>query len=307
MCTVTIVPLTTRLPLQQEVDTTGVPLLQAVDAIDVPLLQAVDTNSVPLLQAVDSEPAIFAFRLACNRDELRSRPAARPPERRVCGTRMALMPIDPVSDGTWIGVNEAGLAATLLNVNPHTRVSPPGYEAGFTVTGASTHGPATGLQSRGLIVPVLLSCGDALSAVKLARDLTITDFPPFRVVLADDRHVAELRSDGAALAISSEPQNRQPRFFTSSGLGDHVVEGPRRELFNSTLSRAGDLLAAQQALHRHSWSDRTHLSVCMRRPDARTVSYTTVDVAPDAVTLTYHPGPPDEAQEPVTLSLARAR
>src|SRR5262249_13957501 len=68
-----------------------------------------------------NEPGNRRLRLACNRDELRSRPAALPPLVRNCDERQAIMPIDPVSDGTWIAVNDAGIAATLLNVNLATR------------------------------------------------------------------------------------------------------------------------------------------------------------------------------------------
>ena len=57
-------------------------------------------------------------RLAFNRDEQRTRPAALPPQVRQFGGRTALMPVDPVSDGTWLAVNDAGLVLALHNVNP---------------------------------------------------------------------------------------------------------------------------------------------------------------------------------------------
>src|SRR5690349_16175849 len=55
------------------------------------------------------------IRLACNRDEQVSRPMACPPEVRTFGSNVAAMPIDPQSDGTWIGVNDAGVMMALLN------------------------------------------------------------------------------------------------------------------------------------------------------------------------------------------------
>src|SRR5206468_9651830 len=57
------------------------------------------------------------IRVASNRDELRSRAPGLAPEVRGFGSRRAMMPIDPVSGGTWIAVNDAGLAMTLLNAN----------------------------------------------------------------------------------------------------------------------------------------------------------------------------------------------
>jgi hypothetical protein len=56
-------------------------------------------------------------RLAFNRDEARSRSAATPPRWGCYGDREALLPIDPAGRGTWIAVNDAGLAMALLNVN----------------------------------------------------------------------------------------------------------------------------------------------------------------------------------------------
>src|SRR5262249_44773985 len=61
-------------------------------------------------------------RLAFNRDELRTRPEALPPQWTHHGSRSAVHPIDPVSNGTWIAANDAGLALALLNV---TTSAPP--------------------------------------------------------------------------------------------------------------------------------------------------------------------------------------
>lgn len=223
------------------------------------------------------------------------------------------MPIDPVSDGTWIGVNEAGLAATLLNVNPsrtaHASDGPDArghrsHDRAGRSDRADSHVSQAGLLSRGLIVPIFLFCPDVRCAVVKAQRLDPKAYPPFRAVVVDDHRLAEVVSDGVEIRVRTNPRNEAPQFFTSSGLGDEIVQAPRRELFEAAFA-AGDLLAAQAAFHRHSWPDRTHLSVCMRRPDACTVSYTVVDVASDRVTLSYHGGPPDEPGRPVALTLPR--
>ena len=64
-----------------------------------------------------------------------------------------------------------------------------------------------------------------------------------------------------------------------------------------------DRLAQQEAFHRHRWPDRPHLSVCMDRQDARTVSHTVVSLGPDRITLAYHPDAPDRPAETLTLTL----
>jgi hypothetical protein len=62
-----------------------------------------------------------SVRIAFNRDESRTRPAGLPPSLQRIGSRAAVMPTDPLSGGTWLAVNDAGLALAVLNVNPTDR------------------------------------------------------------------------------------------------------------------------------------------------------------------------------------------
>ncbi|MFG0251809.1 MAG: hypothetical protein ACF8NJ_02930, partial [Phycisphaerales bacterium JB038] len=79
--------------------------------------------TVTVIPLAASDDGAGGYRMACNRDELRTRPEALPPVQRTYGDRRAWLPVDPVSDGTWIGLNEVGLALTLLNGNPVRRDS----------------------------------------------------------------------------------------------------------------------------------------------------------------------------------------
>src|SRR5262245_39809777 len=81
------------------------------------------------------------WRVACNRDESRTRPAALPPAVTRIASRVAIMPTDPQAGGTWIGVNDARLVCSLLNV----------YDGGTSVERPL---------SRGTIIPRLLGCAD---------------------------------------------------------------------------------------------------------------------------------------------------
>jgi hypothetical protein len=231
-------------------------------------------------------------RLACNRDELRTRPLAYPPVIRKFGDRLAIMPIDPVSGGTWIAVNDAGFAATLLNVNTQPR-----------------SGPWRTARSRGVIIPALLqheSATSALEALEQVQRLDPGDFGPFRLVLLDESSVAEVRSDGANLVSDWAPLT-QPLLFTSSGLGDQLVEGPRRGLFDALFADAAEPAEVQDRFHRHSWPDRLHLSVCMSRREAHTVNHTVVEIGGPFVRMTYVPHAPDRVGDrpPVELTVSR--
>ena len=68
-------------------------------------------------------------------------------------------------------------------------------------------------------------------------------------------------------------------------------------------SSATDWAVAQDAYHRHRWPDRPYLSVCMSRPEAKTVSYTVTEVQSEHVRLAYYPDSPDHVAEPTVVRL----
>ena len=232
-------------------------------------------------------PARDTIRLACNRDELRSRPVAVPPRIQQFGPRRAVLPVDPTSGGTWVAGNDAGLALALLNVNGKKELS------------ATPAAP----QSRGKIIPALLHADTPWSAAFSTLRLDPAQYAPFRLLLLNRRGGVEVHADGTRIRLVWRTGLTSPQLFTSSGLGDRAVEGPRRQLFGEFFDRPGDPLALQDVFHRHRWPDRPHLSVCMDRQDARTVSHTVVCLGPDRVTLTYHPDAPDRPAETLTVTL----
>jgi hypothetical protein len=226
------------------------------------------------------------LRLVSNRDEQRSRPASLPPRLVDRGGVRIIMPIDPASGGTWIAVNELGLAIALLNVNPPDRPAalPP--------------------RSRGEIVPALAALTTLDDVAAAAAAIDFRDYAPFRLVCAGGGDVLQIAPAASLLHRASIDA---PIMFTSSGLGDERVEGPRRELFARILfdgDAAEDRRARQDEFHEHRWSDAPHLSVFMERADACTVSRTVVEIGEERVALTYS-APPDWAG--VTESMRRQR
>lgn len=238
-------------------------------------------------------------RLAFNRDERPTRPPALPPAVGRFGERWAVRPTDPQSGGTWLGVNDAGLVLAVLNVTPRSP-SPPS-PLPLRERGAKT--------SRGTIIPAVLGLDTPADALaELDRTFDYADFAPFRLVLVGHGVAAEVRWDGRQAMVTSRLLGGVPLLFTSSGLGDHLVEGVRRELFDDLFGRpAGEWETAQDEFHRHRWPGREHLSVNMARPTARTVSFTALDVAESTATVTYHPAAPHEPGEPTVVHLPLAR
>jgi hypothetical protein len=218
-------------------------------------------------------PDAGGVRIVCNRDEQRSRADALPPVLRRTPSGSAMYPIDPSSGGTWIGVNDRGLAAVLLN-----RTVP---RAPFRREAAL---------SRGVIVPALLACSSIYAAVEAVNAFDCRQFEPFTVVLAD-------RTRGVAFTSGSTRCTHDcfdvsaPQLFTSSSLGDQIVEPPRRLLFERLIMGAADRLAGQFCFHRHHWSGARHVSVWMERDDAATVSRTTIDLDESGARMEYESTP----------------
>ncbi|AWM40436.1 hypothetical protein GobsT_10630 [Gemmata obscuriglobus] len=232
-----------------------------------------------------------AVQVAFNRDESRTRPAGLPP--RVCqfGTRAAALPTDPVSGGTWLAVNDAGLALAVLNVNPPERVRLPLRPA----------------RSRGAVVPALLESESPSAALAACARLDYRAFAPFRLVLVGQGVVADVRWDGREPMVMSRLVGHSPQMFTSSGLGDHLVEGVRRERFAEMFAGGPETWEeAQYAFHRHRWPGREHLSVNMSRADARTVSYAVLGVREADARFTYRAGAPDQPAAVTTTRLPLA-
>jgi hypothetical protein len=116
--------------------------------------------------------------------------------------------------------------------------------------------------------------------------------------------VGDVRWDGREAVVNSRLLGGPPALFTSSGLGDHVVEGVRRALFEELFAGPpGTWAVAQEAYHRHRWPGREHLSVNMTRETARTVSFAVIDIGPGRATFGYRPGRPDEAGELAEVEL----
>ena len=210
------------------------------------------------------------LRLVFNRDELHTRAPAAPPAVHRAQDRRAIMPTDPEGGGTWIALNDGGLLLFLLNHNPCKAA----YQRGAV--------------SRGLIIPSLLHHTSARAALEAAAILNPARYSPFRLVLVDRKRLCQLLSDGQTLQTFADFGPHRPTMFTSSSLGDEVVDPPRRALFEQMVI-PNPTPQAQDRFHAHAWPDRPEVSVNMYRRDARTVSITTVEFGRGRARMTYRP------------------
>ncbi len=105
--------------------------------------------------------------IAANRDEMSDRPW-RPPGRHWPDRPEVVGGLDALSGGSWLGINEDGVVAAVLNRH-------------------GTLGPAPGKRSRGELVLEALDHADAAAAAGALADLNPAAYRPFNLVIADDR------------------------------------------------------------------------------------------------------------------------
>jgi len=125
--------------------------------------------------------------LAANRDELRSRPW-RAPGRHWPDRRDVVAGLDEQAGGTWLGVNDHGVVAAVLNR-------------------AGTLGPASGKRTRGELVLEALDHADAAAAAAALSDLDPTAYRPFNLIVADNRDAYWLRHAGALPSFAFRARN----------------------------------------------------------------------------------------------------
>ncbi|MFT5288052.1 MAG: hypothetical protein ACI8QS_000084 [Planctomycetota bacterium] len=212
------------------------------------------------------------FELFFNRDERRTRLRADPPRLQSIGGAMLIAPTDGDAGGTWIAVNEHGLALALLNLWQSDGQLPP-----------------DGFRSRGLLVRDLASCTDgksvherlAVSGDEVYRGYTLLVLEPGRAPLG-------LRWDETKLA-KFEP--RAP--LVSSSVDFELAKQHRRVSYGRLESSAANRRENYEAFHRSKEPMPGALAVCMQREDACTVSASHVDVTAGEVRFRYADGSPD--------------
>ncbi len=231
------------------------------------------------------------YDLLCNRDERLDRAPARPPARWQTARANFLAPQDPEGGGSWISVNEHGIALCLLNHYP----AQPDAEAA-----------RTDYASRGRIVTELAT---RRSIAAIRADLDSKDLRNVRafmlLALAPASPPALWIWDGHALHEEALPR---PPLTTSAYDGDRVCLERRqsfRGLRNDGPVTAPPSLDRLVAWHRTARPDAPHAGVAMRRDDAASVSLSHVRVDPNIIEMRYFEGHPSETpdQPPVICRL----
>ena len=226
------------------------------------------------------------FELFCNRDERRTRRPALPPQVTALRGVQTIAPRDGDFGGSWISVNEFGLALSLLNL----------YQAQSNSNREFT--------SRGLLLMELADCRCREEVTERISKTSLEKFQPFTLLTLTPNEVALIvQWNGRACAIDRDGDARMP--LTSSSFDSGKVIEARKQQFSELPLPAGINTEVLLGFHRSHDPAPGAYSVCMHRPDAETVSFSRVKVASDCVTFSYHPHAPCREGKAVNIKIQR--
>jgi len=114
--------------------------------------------------------------IGANRDEMVERPAM-PPGRHWPDRAEVVAGLDLLAGGSWLGLNDWGVAAAILNRQ-------------------GSLGPAAGVRSRGELVLEALDHADAVAAAAALAHLDPAAYRSFNLIVADNRDAFWLRHSG---------------------------------------------------------------------------------------------------------------
>jgi uncharacterized protein with NRDE domain len=219
-------------------------------------------------------PGPAGYALYFNRDERRTRAPALPPARREVGGVAYLAPTDGDFGGTWIGVNELGVAGAILNRYEESAAAKPGRV------------------SRGLLLASTLGAATAGELIERLARVDLGDYAPF-TLCAVGRGSAVLLVDWTGERIERSISAQAGLVRTSSGRDQLTADLTRRTVWHALVAEAGTVTAdLLDRLHRGHEPERGPWSVCMHREEAETQSLAVIEVGRDAARLAYVPGPP---------------
>ncbi len=228
-----------------------------------------------------------------NRDELRTRGPELPPAHRTSNGVTWIGPIDSDAGGTWIGTNEFGVTACLLNA--------------YFPIGAAPEAIQSGAKSRGIIIPELLahqSYGDCASW--LCESLDPTQFAGFMLLLVAADSCAHFLWPGHG-TLQHVPHDDEWTCLTSSFIDATDAEKWRYSAFRLWVAEGAHCSHGLPLFHLQRDPGKESLSPLMDRDYSVTRSITAIDNHADATQIRYWSAPhPKTDPAAPTTSLAMA-
>jgi uncharacterized protein with NRDE domain len=175
--------------------------------------------------------------IAANRDEMADRPW-QPPARHWRDRPDVVAGRDSLAGGSWLGVNDAGVAAAVLNRR-------------------GSLGPAADKRSRGELVLEALDHADARDAVVALAQLDGRAYRSFNLIVADNRDIYWLRGTGDA-KVTAKAVPAGVSMITSRELDDPASPRIRHFLERFRSAAAPDVDAGDWAAWQSLLASRVH-------------------------------------------------
>lgn len=216
------------------------------------------------------------YHLLCNRDERHTRKAALAPFVQQQQDVHFIAPVDRDHGGSWIAVNEFGLAFCLLNRYPSE----------------SCHNEERReYRSRGLLLMELVDCRDSMEARSRIDRFKLEEFPPFTLAMlapAEPSLLIHWTGCDALLEYNSDAMPLVSSSFNQRGVGIC-----RKRLFERMVAEQGHInIRGLLDFHSSHWPAPSAYSPCMHREDAATVSFSWIKVGEDGIEFFYLPFAP---------------
>ncbi len=227
------------------------------------------------------------YQLLCNRDELDVRLQAEAPRIFVENEVRYLAPADGDFGGTWIAVNEYGLAVALLNRSVDW---------------------ARPSRSRGHLVRELARLQSIEDVQSCVQRMDLSPFDGFQLIVLQLGRAARLFEwDARQLIVEKDADHFMP--LASSSFDAEGVTLSRVTEFGERVKAANgisaDVLLQFHQSHGLRGNRPSAYSTCMHRPGARTVSFTWIEVSKSQVQLFYSPAAPCEWAPGRTVQVPR--
>ena len=219
-------------------------------------------------------PRDDGYYLAMNRDESISRGVADPPARfDLPGLKTSAVYPRDVAGGTWIAVNNSGIAFALLNWN-------------------EVHRPGK-MRSRGVVIPHLVRFNSHQDVQTAVSNLDLQGILPFRLVgiFPLEKKISEWRSKQESVRVQHLAWER--RHWFSSGVSDEQASARRGTICQDAWAAedAGSLPWLRQ-LHASHANGPGPFSLCVHREGVQTLSYTEMVCTHEEVACRYFSGSP---------------
>jgi hypothetical protein len=206
------------------------------------------------------KPGDHGYVLFFNRDEQRTRAPALPPTLHQRRGRRFIAPTDASHGGTWLLVNDVGIAIGLLNHYPRQALP-----------------PQPGKTSRGLLPLACADCSSVAEVLECCANLPLAEYAPFQLVAADALDAASLTWDGRTRITNRlDPSGAM---LTSSSFSLQRVAQARRKTFERIVGQVGQANSKLlETFHLQQGEDGA-ASVRMSRQDACTHSLSRITVS----------------------------